>query len=213
MGQGTDGMPPQGRPAPASAQIHPLIAGRWSPRAFADRPVAPEKLRAVFEAARWAPSSFNEQPWRFLVATRDEPEWRERLLGYLTPGNADWARRAPVLVASAYKTHFTQNQKPNRMALRDLGAAEENLFLQAFAEGLAMHQMAGFDHDRLDLELLPEGFRAGTMFVLGYLGTPEVLNPKQRERETAPRQRKNVDELVFGSGWGEGLEAITPSTT
>ena len=83
--------------------IHPLISRRWSPRAILGRPVEPEKLRLVMEAARWAPSSFNEQPWRFLVATREEPEWLERLQSYLSSGNA-WARGAPVLVASAYRS-------------------------------------------------------------------------------------------------------------
>jgi nitroreductase len=191
------------RPAPTAVSIHPLIAARWSPRAFAGRPVERAKLQAVFEAARWAPSSFNEQPWRFLVATVDQPEWLERLKGYLTPGNADWAGRAPVLVASAYKTHFSQNDKPNRVAFRDLGAAEENLFLQAFAEGLVMHQMGGFDAERLEEELLPEGFRAGTMFAIGYAGDPGVLNEKQQEREKQPRERKELSELIFAGKWGE----------
>jgi nitroreductase len=192
------------RTASTSVGIHPLMAVRWSPRAFSGRRVEPRKLRAVLEAARWAPSSFNEQPWRFLVATEDDPEGMERLLGYLTPGNADWAHRAPVLGASAYKTHFTQNERPNRMAFRDLGAAEENMFLQAYEEGLVMHQMAGFDHERLEQELLPDGFRAGTMFVVGYPGDPEVLSEKQQERERAPRTRKDLRDFVFGSLWGEG---------
>lgn len=196
--------PPQGRPAPAGAPIHRLIAARWSPRAFAERAVEPGKLRSLFEAARWAPSTFNEQPWRFLVATGEDPGWWERLLAFLTPGNAAWARRAPVLVASAYKTRLSRNDRPNRVAPRDLGAAEENLFLQAFAEGLVMHQMAGFDHERLEAELLPEGFRAGTMFAIGYLADPEVLEERFRERERTPRQRRPLKDFVFGAkGWGE----------
>jgi nitroreductase len=190
----------QGRAAPTEIDLHPLIKHRWSPRAISDRAVEPEKLRLVFEAARWAPSSSNEQPWRFLVATRDEPEWLERLQGYLTPGNA-WANRAPVLVASAYATH--RKEKPNRVALRDLGAAEENLFLQAYALGLVMHQMAGFDHERLKRELLPDGFEPGTMFVIGYPGSIEDLPPEQQERERKPRQRKAPGEFIFGARWGE----------
>ena len=190
----------QGRAGATDGDVHPLIRHRWSPRAISDRSVEPEKLRLVFEAARWAPSSSNEQPWRFLVATRDEPEWLERLQSYLTPGNA-WAHGAPVLVASAYATH--RKEKPNRVALRDLGAAEENLFLQAHALGLAMHQMAGFDHERLQRELLPDGFEPGTMFVLGYPGSVEDLSEKQQERERRPRERKAPGEFIFGPRWGE----------
>ncbi|MEX2466053.1 MAG: nitroreductase family protein [Gemmatimonadota bacterium] len=205
MKQASDLALEQGRPAPTAVEIRPLIAARWSPRAIADRRVEPEKLRAVFEAARWAPSSFNEQPWRFLVGTVDEPEWIERLRDYLTSGNA-WATRAPVLVASAFKTDFTQSGKPNRVALRDLGAAEENLFLQAYAEGLVMHQMAGFDNERLQRELLPDGFVAGTMFAIGYAGDRGVLSEKQQESERQPRKRKDLSELVFGREWGEAAD-------
>lgn len=192
----------QGRAAPVGADVHPLIQHRWSPRAISDRPVEPEKLRIIFEAARWAPSSNNEQPWRFLVATPDEPEWLERLHGYLNPGNA-WAKRAPVLVASAYKTHYTKSGKPNRLAMRDLGAAEENLFLQSYALGLVMHQMAGFDHERLKRELLSDGFEPGTIFVLGYAGSLDDLPPEQQERERKPRQRMPPGEFIFGPRWGE----------
>lgn len=192
----------QGRPAPTEAETHPLIRYRWSPRSFAGRPVEPEKLRIAFEAARWAPSSFNEQPWRFLVATIDDPDWLERLQSYLSPGNA-WARKAPVLVASAYHTRFTRNSKPNRMAFRDLGAAEENLFLQAYDLGLVMHQMAGFDHERLKRELLPEGFEPGAMSAIGYAGTPDELPEELREGERKPRQRSPLGEFVFGPRWGE----------
>jgi len=195
---------PHGRPAPSDAPIPPLIAARWSPRAFSGRTVEAEKVRALFEAARWAPSSFNEQPWRFLVATADEPEWLERLQGYLTPGNAAWASRAPVLIASAYRTHFTKREGENRMAFRDLGAAEQNLVLQAYAEGLVAHQMAGFDRERLQEELLPEGFEPGSMTVVGYPGDPEELDEKLREREGRPRTRKPRSDFVFREEWGEG---------
>lgn len=192
---------PPGRPAPTSVPIHPLVARRWSPGAIAARPVEAGKLRAIFEAARWAPSSFNDQPWRFLVATLDQPEWLERLRGLLSEGNA-WARRAPVLVASAYRTAFTRNDRPNRMALRDLGAAEENAFLEAFHQGLVMHQMAGFDHLRLKEELLPDGFETGSMWAIGRPGDPRDLPEGKREAEGRERRRRSLDELVFGPGWG-----------
>lgn len=203
MARWTDPPTPQGRAAPTDVAIEPLIAARWSPRAIAERPVAPEKLKVLFEAARWAPSSFNEQPWRFLVATTREPDWLARLRGYLMSGNA-WATRAPVLVVSAYRTHFTRNDEPNRVAFRDLGAAEENLVLQAYAGGLVAHQMAGFESERLRDELLPDGFEVGSMTALGYPGDIDDLDEKLRERELRPRQRKPLDELVFGEEWGEG---------
>lgn len=191
---------PGGRPPDEDLPIHPLIAARWSPRAVDPRPVDPETLRILFHAARWAPSSFNEQPWRFLVATTDEPEWLERLRGYLNPGNA-WALRAPVLLASAYRTTFTRGGGHNRVASRDLGAAEQNLFLEAYRQGLVMHQMAGFDHGRLKEELLPEGFEPGAMAVIGHPGSPDDLPDDLREKEGRPRVRKPLDEIVFGLEW------------
>ncbi len=191
-----------GRPAPTDLAIYPLISHRWSPRAFSAEPVEHDKLKLILEAARWAPSSRNEQPWRFLVATTEEPDWLARLQGYLTEGNA-WAKAAPVLVASAYRTTFSRDNRPNVSALRDLGAAEENLFLQAFAAGLVMHQMGGFDRKRLKQELLPEGFEPGTMIAVGYPGDPEELPENLREGETRPRKRKLLSEVVFGPAWGE----------
>lgn len=189
-----------GRPAPVEAPVHALIARRWSPRAFDERPVEAATLRSLFEAARWAPSSFNEQPWRFLVATTADPEWMERLRGYLTAGNA-WARRAPVLVASAYRATFTRNDKPNRMALRDLGAAEQNLVLEAYDLGLVAHQMAGFDHGRLAEELLPDGFEPGSMMALGWPGDHDLL-PDEKRRDRQPRERRALEDLVFSGEWG-----------
>ncbi|GBD32579.1 malonic semialdehyde reductase RutE [bacterium HR33] len=184
------------RPPALEVEVHPLIAGRWSPRAFADKPVETEKLRSLFEAARWAPSSYNEQPWRFWVATREDPEALERLQSYLTEGNA-WAKSAPVLVLSAYRTHRERDGRPNRVALRDLGAAEQNMAIQAFAMGLVMHQMEGFDRERAKRELLPEGFEPGTMSAIGYLADPETLPERLRERELRPRTRKPLGEIVF----------------
>ncbi|HXF95889.1 MAG TPA: nitroreductase family protein [Gemmatimonadales bacterium] len=181
--------------------IHPLIRQRWSPRAFSPRPVEPEKLQTVFEAARWAPSSFNEQPWRFLVATSAEPDWLAELQSYLAPGNR-WARGAPVLAASAYRTHFAGTGALNRMALRDLGAAEENMFLQAEALGLALHQMAGFDHERFRRTLLPDGFEPGTMIAMGYPPGGEDRRPEAAGHAPA-RARLPVPEFVFGRRWGE----------
>jgi len=194
---------PHARPAPTDHPIDPLIGNRWSPRAFDPRPVEPELLCSLFEAARWAPSSFNDQPWFFLVATRDNPEWHECLGSFLNEGN-DWARRAPVLIASAHRTVLTRNGKQNRVAARDLGAAEENLCLQAFASGLVAHQMGGFDHERLAAELLPDEDHAPCcMIAIGYPGDPALLPEKLREREGRERRREPLGEFVFGERWGE----------
>ncbi len=192
-----------GRPAPTDIEIHPLISHRWSPRAISGRPVQTEKLKLVLEAARWAPSSYNEQPWRFMVATTDQPEWLARLQSYLSPGNA-WAKSAPILIASAYRTHFTRNDKPNPSALRDLGAAEENMFLQAYAAGLVMHQIAGFDRQRLKRELLPEGFEPGAVSALGYPSDPDGADTEPTGDERRPRVRRQLSDFVFGPRWGEG---------
>jgi nitroreductase len=133
--------------AKPSRPIHALLARRWSPRAFDEaRPIAQEALTQLFEAARWAPSCFNEQPWRYLVCNRaTEPDAWADVLACLVEGNRKWARRAPTLIAAIAASHFSDSGKPNRWAPYDTGAASENMFLQATALGLAMHQMGGFD--------------------------------------------------------------------
>ena len=129
--------------------VHELIAARWSPYAFADRPVAKEDLRSLFEAARWAPSSYNEQPWSYLVATKDDPEAFARVLSCLVEGNQVWARAAPVLAVGCTRLTFVRNGKPNAAALHDLGLASANLCLEATARGLAVHQMIGILPERV----------------------------------------------------------------
>src|SRR2546425_8759579 len=127
--------------AVADHEILDLIARRWSPRAFAARPVEPQKLNSLFEAARWAPSCFNEQPWSFLAATIDNAPEHERLASCLVPANA-WARKAPVLALSVAALDFAQTGKPNRHAYHDVGLAVENLVIQAMSMGIFVHQMA-----------------------------------------------------------------------
>src|SRR5829696_1208912 len=124
--------------------VHDLVRRRWSPRAFSSRAVERETLLSVLEAARWAPSSFNAQPWSFLVATQEDPAGFERMLNCLVPQNQAWAKAAPVLMIAVAKTHFEHNGKPNRHALYDTGQAVAFLTLQATALDLYVHQMAGF---------------------------------------------------------------------
>src|SRR5262249_14557154 len=136
------------KPAPADFPIHELIRKRWSPRAFSDTPVPHELLRSLFEAARWAASSFNDQPWAYIVGTKNDEENYSKILGVLMDMNAAWAKRAPVLAISVARKHFKHNGSPNPVAVHDLGAANAQLTMEATSRGLAVHQMAGFHHDR-----------------------------------------------------------------
>jgi len=136
------------RTAQVEHEVHDLIRRRWSPLAFASRTVDPEVLRSLFEAARWAPSSYNEQPWSFLAATRDQPRLFEQMVDCLIDANARWARNAPVLAISVAKLRFDRDGSPNRHAFHDVGLAVENLVIQATAWGLCVHQMGGFRPDR-----------------------------------------------------------------
>ena len=156
--------------------IHELLASRWSPRAFDDRSVETDLLRMLFEAARWAPSSNNEQPWRFIVATKDrEADWA-RLFECLVEGNRRWAFRAPVLVLSIASMHFQYNGRPNRHAFHDTGLATQNLVLQAAVHGLMARQMAGFDLEKTRADLqIPSGYEPVSMIAIGYPGDPAVL--------------------------------------
>lgn len=187
--------------------IHELIARRWSPYAFADRPVAVEDLRSLFEAARWAPSSYNEQPWSYLVATKENPEEFDRLLSCLVEGNQAWAKAAPALALGCTSLRFVRNGQPNAAAVHDLGLASGNLCLEATARGLYVHQMIGILPDRArELYRIPEGVQPLTGLAIGYAADPNTLPEKYRERDRAARKRKTLSEFLYGGQWG------TPST-
>ncbi len=181
-------------------------------RMAAHLPVPEEALRSLFEAARWAPSCFNEQPWRFLVARRTDPEAHEKLLSCLSEGNQRWAKQAPVLALSVARTTFTRNGKPNRHAFHDVGLAVAQLTLQATTTGLVVHQMAGFDPERARrLHAIPEGFEPVAVLAIGYPGEPDDLPEDLRERERAARSRRPQREFVFTGSWGAPLEPRSPS--
>lgn len=194
------------KPADTQHPIHDLIKRRWSPRAFSDQQIEAEKLHMLLEAARWAPSSNNEQPWRFIVANKDhETEWN-RLLACLVEGNRKWAYRAPVLILSVASLNFQDDSTPNRHALHDTGMAVENLVLQATALGLATHQMAGFDVEKARADLkIPSGYEPVAMIAVGYPGDLAFLPDRLRERELQPRSRQPISEWTFSGQWGEPL--------
>jgi nitroreductase len=189
--------------------IHELLAKRWSPYAFADRPVSDADLRSVFEAARWAASSYNEQPWSYIVATKANPAAFERLLSCLVEGNQAWAQVAPVIALGCTRLHFTRNNKPNAAAVHDLGLASASLTLEATARGLVVHQMIGIlpDHARV-LYRIPEGVQPLTGLAIGYVADPTALPEKYRERDLAPRSRKALAEFVFGGEWGAASDLV-----
>jgi len=190
--------------------IHDLLRRRWSPLAFADRLVEPEKLRSIVEAARWAASSFNEQPWGFIVATKqDEPEW-SRLLSCLVEGNQVWAKQAPVLMVSVVKLTFGRNGESNRHAWHDVGLAVGNLVVQATSLGLSVHQMAGILPDKVrELYGIPHGFDPVAGLALGYVGDPDSLPEPLHQREQAKRMRKPLAEFIFSTRWGQGSPLVT----
>ncbi len=198
------------KPAETKYPVHELLRRRWSPVAFSDRRVDPETIGSLLEAARWAPSSFNEQPWSFIVATKDEPAEFERLLGCLVEGNITWAKQAPVLMLSVAKLNFARNQKPNRHAFHDVGLAAANLVVQATSLGLAVHQMAGILPDKArEVYGIPEDYEVVAGIALGYPGDAAKLDEKLRRREQAPRSRKPLEEFVFTDRWGKKSPLVT----
>jgi nitroreductase len=199
------------KPADTAYPIEELLKRRWSPRAFADRPIEPEKLLRLWEAARWSASTANQQPWHFIVATKQDEAEHTRLLSCLRENNQQWASRAPVLMVSVAKLTFDANGEPNRHAFHDVGLAVANLITQATALGLGVHQMAGFYPDRVrELYGVPEGFEPVAGIVLGYPGDPDILPDDLRQRELAPRVRKPLETFVFQSAWGQISPLVRP---
>lgn len=187
--------------APPVEDVLPAVLGRWSSRSFADREVSPDILAKVFEAARWAASAFNEQPWRFFVGTRNSLTYK-KILESLRGLNPTWAGKAPVLILGVAKTKFSHNDAPNYHALYDLGAATSYLTLQAAELGLTTHQMAGYDREAARKAFdIPEEYAMGAVVALGYQGEPEAIDDEHLiAREISPRERKPLSKFVF-SAW------------
>ena len=184
--------------------VHKLIASRWSPYAFSSRPIPREDLLAIFEAARWAASSFNEQPWRYIIANRNRSEDFERILGCLLDGNQAWARAAPTLALGCTRKNFSRNGRPNRVAQHDLGLASASLTFEATRRGVYVHQMAGILPEKArEVFAIPEAFECVTGLALGYRAEPDKRSRDLHVRDERARTRRPLSEFVFGAIWGE----------
>ncbi len=183
--------------------ISKVLAERWSPYAFDDREVALDDIRSLFEAARWAPSSYNEQPWTFFIATKNDPAEFERLLSCLLEANQAWAKAAPVLALGVVSLRFSRNNKENRAAIHDLGLAAGNLVVEATTRGLFVHQMIGILPDKArEVYKIPAGCEAWTAMAIGYRSEASQLPDSLKERDLTPRHRKPLSQFVFAGQWG-----------
>ena len=189
--------------------IQPLIAERWSPYAFSERAVSEDDLRSLFEAARWAASSYNEQPWRYIVAVKSNAAEFARLLSCLVDGNQVWAKAAPVLAVGCVSKNLAMTGKPNDAAEHDLGLASGTLTFEGTARGLSVHQMIGILPDKVrELYRVPDDYRPLTGLAIGYAADPSVLPENIRGRDLAKRTRRPLSEFVFGGQWGKASDVV-----
>lgn len=185
-------------------ELIPEIRDRWSPRAFSPAEVETEKLLRMLEAASWAASSRNEQPWRFVIGVKGKSDTWNKVFDCLDPWNQRWAHTAPVLGIVIGKTHFAHNNTPNSTFAYDCGQAMAMLSVQATHDELMLHQMGGIFPDKaMELFSIPSDFKVLAAFAAGYLGKVENIDPEYHASELSERSRKSLDDLVFGSQWGE----------
>lgn len=178
--------------------IAKIIRTRWSPRAFSDHTISSDEANLLFEAARWAPSSMNEQPWKYYYAFKENAEQFNKFLDCLLPGNQIWAKNASMLILSTAKKNYDHKGKFNRHAMQDTGAANALLCLQANEMGYQAHQMGGFDHQKT-LELFgieSDKYDLASFIAVGKTGDPSILPEDLRKSETAPRLRKNLNDIA-----------------
>ena len=192
--------------APQVDGVLPLFHARWSPRAYAQKEVSPALLHKLFEAARWAPSSSNEQPWRYIVGARGSSTY-DKIFPTLVDGNKKWVQNVPVLVLATTHSRFTKSGGENRFAMHDLGAASTSLALQAHALGLVAHQMGGFDQEAARKAFdVPADYAIGSVIAIGYQGEAASLADERAiSQETSPRTRKPLNEMVY-SAWDQPAE-------
>ena len=186
--------------------IHDLLRKRWSARAFSSRRVEKTKLFSILEAARWTPSSRNEQPWRYIIFTTDNPSRLLEAQSVLLESNS-FAKQAPILICAITKKTYTDSLELNRLYFHDLGAANENMFLECFNQGLIMHEMGGFNV-KLAREIfnIPDDYEVGIMIAVGYQGTNDSLPEKFKVKNTKPRERKHLSQIAFLEDLGQGIQ-------
>ncbi|MDA3921769.1 MAG: nitroreductase family protein [Salinisphaera sp.] len=193
--------------APTDAPILNTLAVRWSPYVFSPRPVRRVDLQSLFEAARWAASSYNEQPWRFIVGVRGQGDTHARVLSCLTEKNQAWARAAPVLAIGVFMRNLASSGEGNRAAQHDLGLASANLAIEATRRKLHVHMMIGIDPDAArEAFSIPEDAEALTAMAIGYHETELAGGSALRKREASPRSRHPLDEFVFGDHFGQSAD-------
>jgi nitroreductase len=193
-------------PADNSPLLHDYLRHRWSPRSFNPKAVEKDKLRRIFEAARWAPSSGNEQPWRFLVGIKGEGHTWQKVYDCLDAGNRKWTKNVPVLGFAIASKRFAKNSKFNRHFAYDTGQAVAHLTFQAAHEGLVVHQMGGFYPQKAKAAFnIPDGYDVMAAFAVGYLGTEAQLAPGATERSQEHRTRKPIEESVFTGDWEQAF--------
>ncbi|MGQ0752733.1 MAG: nitroreductase family protein [Betaproteobacteria bacterium] len=193
------------RKAITSVPIHDLMARRWSPRAYdRTRPVTREQLVTIMEAGRWAPSCNGDEPWRYLVWDRArDPEGWQTAFNCLTDSNKKWVQNVPLLMLSCAGSAFGATGKPNRWTQHDTGAASVSMALQALALGLIIHQMGGFDAERIRAAFaIPAEYTPMAMIAVGYQAEPDILDDETKAKELRPRARKALTERFFERGWG-----------
>jgi len=196
------------KPAKTNFALHSLLEKRWSPRAFSDKKVEREKLQRIFEAARWAPSSSNEQPWSFILGEAGDESYL-KIFETLMEFNQLWVKTAPIVVLAVGKVDSAKSGKENAFFEYDIGQAVAHLTFQASEEGLWVHQMGGFDGKKAkELFNIPEGFMAVSAFTVGYMGDYKVLHPNLQKLEVAERERKNMEDFVFSNTFGEKSSLI-----
>lgn len=177
--------------------IHRLIARRWSARSFSTKKVEKSKILSILEAARWAPSSRNEQPWRYIVFTDDNPEKIDKARSVLLEIN-NYAKRAPILICAITKKTYSDTGTYNKLHFHDLGAANENIFLESFNQGLIMHEMGGFDRDKARKVFnISDEYEIGIMIAIGYQDSHQILPERYREKAFSPRERKPLSKIAF----------------
>ncbi len=192
--------------AQTSAGVHALVRQRWSPRSFSSREVHPDDLKLMLDAARWAASCFNEQPWRFIVGANPRTATYKKLLECLVEANRQWAKAAPVLMLTLGKRTFTHNAKPNHYGLHDAGLALAGVMLQATSMGIFVHGMGGFEHEKARTAFaIPDDYEMGAAVAIGYLGDLSGLTGKTLDQELAPRTRKPLEEIAFEDSFGQAL--------